>query len=314
MKAVFLDSPAEPTWSAARSARAAGERSGETAPEEMAARIADAEIVLGNKVLLRDMLLRNASRLRFIGLTATGTDNVDLEAAHERGIAVCNIRAYCTQSVAEHVFGCLLNLTHSLGPYVQDVRAGAWQRSSVFCMLTHPISELSGMTLGIVGFGELGKGVAKIADAFGMDVIVCARPGSDEIPDGRVAFDDLLERADVITLHCPLNDATRGLFGTREFKTMKRSAILINTARGGLVDSQALARALRKGDIHAAAIDVLAKEPPVDGDPLLDYGGDNLMLTPHIAWGTLRARQNAIDDLTANIRSFMDGGARNRIV
>lgn len=286
----------------------------ETEPEQMVERIAAAEIVLGNKVLLRDMLIRNAPRLKFIGLTATGTDNVDLEAARERGIAVCNIRAYCTQSVAEHVFGCLLNLTHGLGNYVRDVRAGAWQRSDLFCMLTHPITELSGMTLGIVGFGELGKGVAKIADAFGMDVIISTRPGSDTVPDDRVAFEELLERADVITLHCPLNDATRGLFGAQAFAAMKRSAILINTARGGLVDSAALAHALREGRIRAAAIDVLAKEPPVDGDPLLDYEGDNLMVTPHIAWGTLRARQNAIDDLTANIRSFMDGGRRNRIV
>ena len=286
----------------------------ETDREQMAARIADAEIVLGNKVLLRDMLIRSAPRLTFIGLTATGTDNVDLEAARERGVAVCNIRAYCTQSVAEHVFGCLLNLTHNLGNYVRDVRAGAWQRASLFCMLTYPVSELSGMTLGIVGFGELGKGVAKIADAFGMDVLVCARPGSDTVPDDRVAFDDLVERADVITLHCPLNDATRDLFSAKEFTAMKRSAILINTARGGLVDSKALTRALREGDIRAAAIDVLANEPPVDGDPLLDYEGDNLMVTPHIAWSTLRARQNAIDDLTANIRSFMDGGTRNRIV
>lgn len=286
----------------------------ETDPQQMAERIADAEIVLGNKVLLRDMLIKGAPKLRFIGLTATGADNVDLDAARERDIAVCNIRAYCTASVAEHVFGCLLSLAHNLGSYVRDVRQGAWQQADLFCLLTHPISELSEMTLGIVGFGELGKGVARIGKAFGMEVLVCARPGVDTVPDGRVSFDELLGRADVISLHCPLDDATRGLFGADQFRAMKTSAVLINTARGGLVDSQALASALRDGEIRAAAIDVLPQEPPADGDPLLDYQGDNLMLTPHIAWGTWRARQNAIDDLTANIRSFFDGGRRNRIV
>lgn len=286
----------------------------ETADHEIAARIAGAAFVLGNKVLISESLFAGAPEMRFIGLTATGTDNIDLAAARRYGVAVANIRAYCTESVAEHVFGCLLSLTHNLHGYVADVRAGAWQASSNFCMLTRPIRELSAMTLGIVGYGELGRGVARLGAAFGMEVIVAARPGSDTIPEGRVAFDELLARADVISLHCPLTDATRGLFGRDQFRAMKASAILVNTARGALVDTRALADALRSGDIAAAAVDVLPKEPPVDGDPLLDYEGDNLMVTPHIAWGTHEARQAAIDELTANVRAFLEGRERNRVV
>jgi glycerate dehydrogenase len=286
----------------------------ETADDEIAGRIAGAEIVLGNKVMISESLFAGAPEMRFIGLTATGTDNIDLDAARQHGVAVANIRAYCTASVAEHVFGCLLNLTHSLRGYAADVRGGAWQEASNFCMLTRPIRELSAMTLGIVGYGELGRGVARIGKSFGMDVIVAARPGSDTIPDGRVSFDELLARADVISLHCPLTDVTRGLFGAAQFQAMKNTAILINTARGALVDSQALANALRDREIAAAAIDVLPKEPPVDGDPLLDYAGDNLMVTPHIAWGTLEARQAAIDELTANIAAFLEGRERSRVV
>jgi len=286
----------------------------ETEDAQVAERIAGAEIVLGNKILISESLFANAPDMRFIGLTATGTDNVDLEAAKKHGVAVANIRAYCSQSVAEHVLGCLLYFAHNLGPYLADVRAGEWQKAENFCMLTYPIRELSAMTLGIVGYGELGKRVASIAEAFGMEVIVAARPGTDEIPEGRVALDDLLTRADAISLHCPLNDTTRGLFGAAEFRAMKPSAILVNTARGGLVDSAALVNALRDGEIAAAAIDVLPKEPPRDGDPLLDYKGDNLIITPHIAWGTLTARQNAVDELTANIAAFLDGRERCRVV
>ena len=286
----------------------------DTDDDQMAERIAGAEIVLGNKVLLSNSLFESAPDMRFIGLTATGTDNVDLEAAKKRGIAVCNIRAYCTQSVAEHVFACLLDLAHNLGAYAADVRRGAWQEADNFCMLTYPIRELSAMTMGIVGYGELGKGVADIARAFNMELIVAARPGDEEVPDDRVSMSELLQRADVISLHCPLNDVTRNLFAAPEFKAMKKTAFLINTARGGLVDSQALVAALRDGEIAAAAVDVLPKEPPTDGDPLLDYEGANLMVTPHIAWGTLTARQGAIDELTANIAAFLDGKKRCRVV
>ena len=280
----------------------------------VAERIADAEIVFTNKIRLTRELLSEAPKLKFIALTATGTDNIDTECAREHGIAVANIRHYCTQSVVEHVFGVLLALTHSLPRYHESVRAGEWQRSTEFCMLHYPVRELSAMTLGIVGYGALGQGVARVAREFGMTVLVSARPGTDGVPDDRVGFDDLLARSDVISLHCPLTDATRNLFSAREFAAMKDSAILINTARGGLVDSLALAHALANGGIAAAAIDVLPKEPPVDGDPLLDYRGANLVLTPHIAWATDEARQNAIDELAANTKAFLDGTERNRVV
>ena len=283
-----------------------------TTDEEVAARITDASFVLANKIRLTDELLGRCKDLQFIGLTATGTDNVDLDAARRHNVAVCNIRAYCTQSVAEHVFACLLSLTHSLRQFNEDVRAGEWQKSVDFCLLTHPVRELSAMTLGIVGYGDLGQAVARIAGAFNMTVIVAARPGASD--DGRVSFDEMLTRADAISLHCPLVDETRNLFAEDQFKKMKNSAILINTARGGLVDSAALATALRRGDIAAAAIDVLPKEPPAAGDPLLDYDGDNLIVTPHIAWATNEARQAAIDELTDNIEAFQQGRERNRVV
>jgi len=282
--------------------------------DTVAGRIAGADIVFTNKIRLTRELLDAAPDLKFIALTATGTDNIDTACAQEHGIAVANIRHYCTQSVVEHVFGVLLALTHSLPQYHDSVRAGDWQRSADFCMLHYPVRELSAMTLGIVGFGALGQGVARIAREFGMTVIVAARPGTGSVPDGRVGFDELLAASDVISLHCPLTNETHELFGAREFRAMKKDAILINTARGGLVDSKALADALANGEIGAAAIDVLPKEPPVDGDPLLDYRGDNLVLTPHIAWATDEARQNAIDELAANTRAFLRGEERNRVV
>ena len=260
------------------------------------------------------LVLEQASKLRFIGLTATGTDNVSLDGAREHGIAVCNIRAYCTDSVVEHVFGVMLMLSHSLGAYNAAVRAGHWQQSPDFCMLTHPVPGIAGKTLGIVGFGELGRGVARIARAFGMEVIVSARPGADASDDDRMPFTEMLARADIVTLHCPLTDDTRGLFGADQFAAMKPNALLINTARGALIDSPALVAALEGGRIAGAAIDVLAKEPPVDGDPLLDYTGDNLIVTPHIAWATDAARQNAIDELAANVEALLAGEERNRIV
>lgn len=285
-----------------------------TTDDEIVERIRDAGIVLTNKFRLTPALISAAPKLRFIGLTATGTDNVDLESARAHGIAVANIRAYCTRSVVEHVFGVLLALTHSLPGYRQSIRAGRWQLSDDPFLLDHPIRELSAMTMGIVGYGELGRGVARLAREFGMEVLVSARPNAGDVPEGRVAFDELLVAADVISLHCPLNDETRGLIGMEELGRMRDTAILINTARGGLVDSAALADALRNGRIAAAAVDVLPQEPPVDGDPLLDYEGDNLIVTPHIAWATSEARQNAIDELAANVRAFIKGDSRNRVV
>jgi len=285
-----------------------------TSDEQVASRIRDAEFVIANKVRLDDGLMEQAPKLRFVGLTATGTDNIDLDGARRRGIAVCNIRGYCSRSVVEHVFGVLLMLTHNLHRYAAAVRAGQWQQSRVFCMHDHPVRELSSMTIGIVGHGELGRSVANMARDFGMSVLIAARPGSDTVPGDRVSFDNILEQSDVISLHCPLTEDTRNLFGKAELQRMKSDSILINTARGALIDSAALVDALESGEIGAAAIDVLSNEPPVDGDPLLEYTGDNLVVTPHIAWSTERARQDAVNELAENIRAFLEGQERNRVV
>lgn len=284
-----------------------------TAPAEVAERIAGYEFVYLNKVRMTADIIAGAEALRFIGLTATGVDNVDLVAARKHDVAVSNIRAYCTSSVVEHVFAVLLQLSHNIGRYSQSVRAGDWQRSVDFCMLGFPIREIAAMSIGIVGYGELGKGVAKVAEAFGMKVVVSRRPGDEGGADGRMDFRKVLQTCDVISLHCPLTDATQGLIGEQELALMKSDAFLINTARGGLVDSAALVGALQEGRIGGAAIDVLSKEPPVDGDPLLDYEGDNLIVTPHIAWASVEARQNAIDEVAANVRAFLDGDRRNRV-
>ena len=286
----------------------------DTSDDEISARIRDAEFVFTNKIRLTNQLLSEAEKLRFIGLTATGTDNIDLKTAREHGIVVANIRAYCTQSVVEHVMGTLLMISHSLNRYDAAVKDGDWQKAGQFCLLNYPIRQLSGMTLGIVGYGSLGQCLAEAARAFGMDVIVAARAGSTDVPIDRIAFDELLARSDVISLHCPLTDDTRDLFDETTIGRMKPGAILINTARGALVDASALVAALRSGHLAGAAIDVLAEEPPVNGSPLLEYRGDNLLITPHIAWGTDQARQNAIDELAANAAAFVRGEDRNRVV
>lgn len=286
-----------------------------TTADQLSERIAGCEFVLINKVRMTRKIIESADALRFIGLTATGVDNVDLQAARDNNIAVCNIRGYCTQSVVDHVFAVLLQTTRSLDHYRNSVRRGEWQNASNFCMLQFPVRELSAMTIGIVGFGELGQGVARVAKAFGMQILVARRKGQKVVAgDGRVDLHDLLRKSDAVSLHCPLTDDTRSLIGKQELELMKADAILVNTARGGLVDSVALVEALKQGTIAAAAIDVLSQEPPVDGDPLLDYQGDNLIVTPHVAWGSIEARQNAISEIAANVVSFLNGGDRNRVV
>lgn len=280
---------------------------------EVPGRIQHAEFVFTNKMQLTDELMAAAPQLRYIGLTATGTDNIDLDAASRHNVAVANIRAYCTESVVEHVIGVLLMLTHNLHRYDATVKAGNWQQADQFCMLTYPIRQLSSMTLGIIGYGELGRGVAEAARAFGMSIVVAARPGTTEVPAGRVAIDDLLAEADVISLHCPLTEDTRNLIDQAALARMRPGAILINTARGALIDAEALVQALRSEQIAAAAIDVLHEEPPVNGNPLLDYTGENLLITPHIAWATDQARQNAIDQLAAAAAAFLRGEQQNRV-
>ena len=285
-----------------------------TSQDDVGEAVADAHIVLVNKLRLTRAMLEGAPALRLVVLAATGTNNVDLEAARERGVGVCNLRDYCTASVVQHVLGVMLLLTHRLREYDALVRAGAWQRGEHFCLLDHPIRELAGRRLGIVGHGVLGRAVARAASlALGMEVLVAQRPGGEATP-GRLDLDELLPQVDVLSLHCPLTPHTQGLLGRERLARMKPDALLINTARGAIVDSQALADALRGRLLGGAAIDVLPREPPAGGDPLLEPGIPNLIVTPHVAWAARDARQRCIDEMAANVEDFLRGGRRGRVV
>ncbi len=284
-----------------------------TAPEERLANIGAAEIVVTNKVVLDEAVLRAAPQLKLICLTATGYNNVDVDTAQELGIPVCNISGYATDSVVQHVFALILAHHTRLFDYTAAVKRGDWTRSPRFCLLDYPVRELRDMTLGIVGYGELGHGVARIAEAFGMRVLVSQRPGGAAQAD-RVPFDEVLRQADVITLHVPLLDNTHHLIDADALSAMKPTALLINTARGAVVDNVALADALREGVIGGAGIDVLDVEPPPLDHPLLADDIPNLIVTPHSAWAGRQARQNAVDETVANIRAFFDGEPRNRVV
>ena len=288
--------------------------------QQVEERIAGCEFILTNKLNITRARMRAVPNLRFIGLTATGTNNIDLEAARELGIAVCNIIDYCTVSVAQHVLGAILMLTHRFREYGQAAIDGTWSRSEQFTVPGAPIRELTGKVLGIVGYGTLGRAVAKAArNGLGMRVLVSERPGS-KADDAttvsspvRVTLDEVLRVSDVLSLHCPLTPATTGLIGARELALMKPEALLINTARGALVDLDALIAALRGGDLGGAAVDVLPQEPPTDGSPLFAPGIPNLLVTPHIAWAAFEARQRAVDELALNVEDFLRGGRRGRV-
>ena len=276
-------------------------------------RMAGSEILLLNKLQITRELMAANPQLRLIAVAATGTNNIDLEAARERGIGVCNVRDYCTRSVMQHVLAVILEHTHRLRDY-RALALSSWNQSAQFTMLDYPIRELCGRTLGIIGYGTLGRAVAQAAQAaFDMRVLVAARPGTAAAP-GRVDLDALLSQSDVVSLHCPLTPQTRNLIGERELALMKPDALLVNTARGGLINSAALARALTERSIGGAAIDVLPQEPPLDGNPLLDAALPNLLITPHVAWAAREARQRCLDEMAANIADFFTGGTRNRVV
>jgi glycerate dehydrogenase len=287
---------------------------------DIVARLADAEVAVINKIGLDAALLSKLSHLKLVCLAATGTDNVDLQAATDNNIAVSNIRSYCTPSVVQHVFALILSLTQHLDEYTSAVRNGDWQASGQFCLLDPPIHELQGKTLGLIGLGALGSGVAGVARAFGMRVIAARLPWRSTLPPDsagqsvpRLPLHELLPQADVISLHCPLTDDTRNLIDAAALEQMKRTAILINTARGGLVDSTALLQALQQEDIGGAGIDVLNHEPPINAEPLLEAHLPNLIVTPHIAWSAREARQRALEEIVANIRAFAAGEERNRV-
>jgi len=279
-----------------------------TRPGEVAARIREAEVVVTNKVVLDANLMCAAPALRLVCIAATGTNNVDLNAAARLGIPVRNVRGYATASVVQHVFAVILSHYTRLADYRASVAAGAWSRAPHFCLLDHPIEEIAGRTLGIIGLGELGSAVARVAQAFGMGVLIARRNDADTRP-GRVALRDLLPRVDVLSLHCPLTSETRGLIGAAELELMRRDALLINTARGGIVDETDLLEALRHRRIGAAALDVLTREPPPADHPLLAAGIPNLSITPHIAWASRAARQRLLDAVADNIATACGPGA-----
>ncbi len=317
MRAVFLDyetvSNGDLDTTLLEEAAAGMQFYASTAEAQLIERIAHAGVVLLNKIKLTRERLEAAAELKLIAVAGTGTDSIDLRAAEQRGIAVCNVRGYCTASVSQHAWALILSLTQHLSQYGRLATDGSWVENEKYAVLAYPIRELAGRTLGIVGWGTLGRGVAAVGGAFGMRIIISGRPGGPSEP-GRVALDELLATADIVSLHCPSTPATRGLIGARELELMKPDALLINTARGALVDNRALAQALREGRIGGAGIDVLPQEPPVAGDPLLEPGIPNLILTPHIAWAAREARQRCIDEMAANIRDFLRGGRRGRVV
>lgn len=280
-----------------------------TLKDEVFDRIGQANVVLTNKVALTRDVIHHAKNLKHISVMATGTNNIDLAAATEKGISVSNAVGYATPSVSQHTLTLMLNLVTQMPRYLQDTQTGQWQKSRVFCRLDHPIVELSGKTLGIIGLGELGQAVGKLAQAFGMTVIAAssqATVASSPAPSNikRCDLAGLLMRADVVSLHCPLTAANENLINAASFEAMKPTAFLINTARGGLVDSQALLAALDTGQIAGAAIDVLASEPPTPQEALLRVHRPNLLITPHNAWGAIESRQRLIQQMAENIHRF----------
>ena len=285
-----------------------------TPPEQLLEYLEYAEVAITNKVPLMAASLAQLPGLKLIAVAATGTNNVDLDYCRERGIAVCNVSGYSTHSVAEHTFALLLALRRQIHSYHADIVAGAWQRSAHFALLSHTLNDLHGSTLGIFGFGEIGKAVARIAEAFGMKVLVAERKNAPTIRAGRVPFERMLAEADVVTLHCPLTPETTALIAGPELRMMKPSSILLNVARGGVVDEAALAQALREGWIAGAGVDVLTNEPPRSGNPLLEMVGPNCILTPHVAWASLQAMTRLADEVVCNIEAFYAGKSRNRIV
>jgi glycerate dehydrogenase len=314
--AVFLDLATidrkDIQWSSLQDAAKHWDWHQATTPEQMPERVLDADLVISNKVVLDRSTLAACKNLKLICIAATGTNNVDLEAAKEFGIAVTNVTGYGTASVVQHVFSLILSLITKQRQYQEAINSGEWQRSTQFCLLDYPIWELSGKRMGILGYGELGRAVGQVAEAFGMQLLVAQRPGGKPVT-GRLPLDELLPQVDVLSLHVPLAENTRHLIGERELALMQPHALLINTARGGIVDETALAVALNKGELGGAGVDVLTREPPVEANPLLDATIPNLIVTPHIAWASREARQRLVDGVVDNIRAYLSGKHLNRV-
>lgn len=285
-----------------------------TAPEQVVHRLQDATIAITNKVVLSADILRQLPQLKMIAIAATGTNNVDLDYCREHGIVVSNIRDYATDSVPEHVIALMFALRRNLLGYHRDVHNGVWQEKGQFCFFTHPIGDIRGATLGVIGAGSLGKAVAGLAKSLGMKVLFAEHKSAAQCRPGYTPFHDVLAQADVITLHCPLSDHTRNLIGQPELTQMKPSALLINTGRGGLVDEQALVEALQDGKLAGAGIDVFTQEPaPADNPLVVSSYLPNLILTPHVAWGSDSAIQTLANQLIDNITAFVEGRPQNQV-
>jgi glycerate dehydrogenase len=279
-----------------------------TTPDQVIERLQGHSVAISNKVPLDAAAFAACPDLKLVLVSATGTNNIDLAAAREHGVTVCNCQGYGTPSVAQHTLLLLLALATRLQDYQAAVRAGRWQQSEQFCLLDFPIVELAGKTLGLLGHGELGSAVARLAEAFGMRVLIGQLPGRP-VRDGRLPLDELLPQIDALTLHCPLTEQTRDLIGAEQIALMKPGAFLVNTGRGGLVNEPALAAALRSGHLGGAATDVLTVEPPKNGNPLLDADIPRLIVTPHSAWGSREARQRIVGQLAESAEAFFKGAA-----
>lgn len=281
-----------------------------TAPDEVLERAKEASAIYTNKVVITNEIMEALPKLKFIGVLATGYNNVDVEAARRRGIAVCNVPAYSTESVAQVVFAHLLNIVNGIADYAVSVNSGEWSENRDFSYRLRPFAELSGLTMGIIGMGNIGRRVAEIARAFGMKVITNSRR---ELPEGvrRVELEDLFRESDVISLNSALTPATKNIINREALAMMKPTAILINTSRGPLVDEDALAEALREGKIAAAGIDVLCEEPPRSGSPLI--GCERCFISPHIAWQSSQARERLINISCDNLKAFCEGTPQNLV-
>ncbi len=286
---------------------------GTTEAHETLERILGADIVITNKVVISAQAFAENPQLKLVAVTATGVNNVDVEAAKQNGTAVCNIRAYGNESVAEHAFMMMITLMRNLPAYQRDVAAGLWENSPFFCHLGAPMRDLNGKTLAIFGRGNIGKTLATYAQAFKMNVVFAEHKNAQSVRDGYVSFDEAIRSADVVSLNCPLTPQTANMIGEAELQQMKPGAILINCGRGGLVDEAALVAALKYGQIGGAGFDVLTQEPPRDGNPLLKARLPNLIVTPHIAWASQEAANRLFDILLDNINRFVAGNPQNLV-
>lgn len=277
-----------------------------TSQAQLLERVQHADVIISNKVIVDAATIQQCPNLKLILISATGTNNIDLIQARAQGIVVCNCQGYGTSAVAQHTLTLMLALATSLLQYDRAVQQGQWNKSPIFCLLDFPIVELEGKTLGILGYGELGQAVAKLAEAFGMNVLVGSLPNRPS-DSSRIPFTELLAQVDFLSLHCPLTEDTRDLIDAKAFDAMKPSAFLINCARGGIVNEQALADALVQGKIAGAATDVLTVEPPKEGNVLLESHLPNLIVTPHSAWGSVDARQRIVQQIVENAEAFKAG-------